>query len=312
MAGVVLCGICKNVSEPFIRIGSYDIRRCPRCRHSFVHPMPSRSRMDEFYDSEEDEFWNVGGIPLVRRYLENRLLFWDYYERIRYKPLKKALPHFQSDWKVLDVGCSSSLFLATLRDKFGFADVRGLEISKKVRDFVKDTLALEVYGAMDSVPRGSFDLITLYDVIEHATDPEDFLLGLRSRLKRNGHILIQTPNHRSLLRYLLRRHWLWYVPPAHLQYFCPSSLSTLLERCGFQVRSLRTTTPGSYAYFLDHYFRACLGRSPRRTSESIRPAFLSLLKTELVFRNVLFPFLFKLPEILKIDTQCFLVAKTGS
>ena len=111
MAGVVLCGICKNASEPFIRIGSYDIRRCPRCRHSFVHPTPSRSRIDEFYDSEEDEFWNVGGIPLVRRYLENRLLFWDYYERIRYKPLKKALPHFQSDWKVLDVGCSSSLFL---------------------------------------------------------------------------------------------------------------------------------------------------------------------------------------------------------
>jgi len=105
--------------------------------------------------------------------------------------------------RVLDVGCGTG-FLAERLARRGFGGV-GIDLSpdsveianERLRDIGPGTLRAEVGSAYDP-PEGTFDLITLTDVLEHLEDPRACLGALRSRLVPGGLLVVSTPNRRSL------------------------------------------------------------------------------------------------------------------
>jgi 2-polyprenyl-3-methyl-5-hydroxy-6-metoxy-1,4-benzoquinol methylase len=145
--------------------------------------------------------------------------------------------------RVLDYGCGECASL--LEIKALGAEPYGLEVDPTVRELA-DALGVRVHvGTLATLPEpeGSFDAVTLSQVIEHVTDPEDLLRGLHAKLKPGGMLVLTTPNSRSLTRALLGKRWLHWHMPFHQNHFTPKSLRHLLERTGFDIDRMETYTP---------------------------------------------------------------------
>ena len=81
-------------------------------------------------------------------------------------------------------------------------------------------------------------MVTLWDVIEHLTDPSDVLVDTQHVLKKNGLMVVNYPNYNSLARFLLRKKWPFFLS-VHLSYFTPKTIKRLLGQHNFEVLSSR-------------------------------------------------------------------------
>jgi SAM-dependent methyltransferase len=91
-----------------------------------------------------------------------------------------------------------------------------------------------------ALPRHSYDVVTLWEVIEHLPDPGRVLRTIGDVLVPNGHIVLSTPDAGSLFARLAGRRWLgWRKVPEHLSFFDLPSLRRLLGRSGFRVTDSR-------------------------------------------------------------------------
>ena len=89
-----------------------------------------------------------------------------------------------------------------------------------------------------SLPEAHFDVLTLWDVIEHITDPHKALQQAHHLLKPGGLLVVHTIDIESAFARLMGARWPWLME-MHLYYFSRFSLSMMLEQCGFQVLDLR-------------------------------------------------------------------------
>jgi SAM-dependent methyltransferase len=135
--------------------------------------------------------------------------------------------------RLLDVGCASGLFLRSAAD-LGWSVV-GVEPSKALSRLAKENLdgrgeviatTLQTAG----LSKSDFDVVTLWDVLEHVPQPGEFLQTAASLLKPSGHLFVNVPDLDSLQARLLRARWPLLLPE-HLNYFNRRSLTY----CGTQA-----------------------------------------------------------------------------
>ena len=141
--------------------------------------------------------------------------------------------------RLLDIGCSKGMFMAVARQD-GW-DATGVDFNPEAIAFAKDVWNLNVHlGNAEDMGFGDqqFDLITMWDVIEHLPDPLKFLKKIKALLKPGGLLAFETPNAGSLYAKLRRRYWGW--GPHHLYYFTPATITALLTEAGFAVKLLET------------------------------------------------------------------------
>lgn len=138
--------------------------------------------------------------------------------------------------RLLDIGCALGDFLMEAKDA-GW-DVEGVEISHFAAQRARERGLRVSAGRLEDLdlPPASFDVITLYDAIEHMTDPVTTLAAVRRLLKPGGLMHLVTPNVGGLQARLLGRHWYHYKPGEHLFYFAPRTLRTTVERSGLRWR----------------------------------------------------------------------------
>lgn len=301
MGNNTTCCICSETAEHFINISHYEIYKCCKCRHAFVHPLNNEIFIDNFYNTEDAELWNSGGISLAKKYLIKPHKYWDYFIENRYKLITSYLPEINNRCRILDVGCSSALFLATLRDYLDFRTTHGVEISDTVREFVVKNLNLDIFDSIENAPKEYYDIVTMFDVIEHVNEPVEFLITVKV-LKPSGKLIILTPNHDSLLRILTGKRWLWYITPAHLHFFTPQSLDISLEKSGFNKRNIESMNPGTYFYFPFFYLMQLLKKSPSAIATDISHYWKILTKIDKIGRIFLFPLLYYM-KCSKTDTS---------
>jgi len=155
------------------------------------------------------------------------------------------LGQFLSPGSLLDVGCAKGLFLDLAR-KRGW-NVQGVEISHTTAAFARQEFGLQVFtGVLEEAhfPANSFDVVSLWDLIEHLDNPFGFLRETARILKPGGIVLILTPNHDSLIT---RMGYLLYRASAgalhkpldliydyhHNWYFSRDTLTRALRQAGF-------------------------------------------------------------------------------
>ncbi|MBF0532474.1 MAG: class I SAM-dependent methyltransferase [Candidatus Omnitrophica bacterium] len=153
----------------------------------------------------------------------------------------RVLKQFRREGKLLDVGCSVGFFLSCLKQE-GW-EGWGLEVSADAADFAEKKYGLKVFKGVieetNEFPAQSFDVITLWDLIEHTLDPLTTMKKVNALLKDHGLIFLSTPNVDGLfprLSYLAAKMihiWPHPEPPHHLFCFSKTTVINLLKKTGF-------------------------------------------------------------------------------
>lgn len=135
----------------------------------------------------------------------------------------------------LDFGCGDGIMIGVARD-FGVSSF-GTEISQPLIHFVNDQYGpgtIINYENQSTQP-GTFDVITLINVIEHVTQPLHILNEIKQRLQPDGIVLIHTINIGGIPARISKQNWSHIEPLGHFFYFTKGSLMQMLNKAGFQI-----------------------------------------------------------------------------
>jgi len=239
------CGLCGS-SERTLRFrdGPFSVVTCARCDLTYVTPrLLDAALIERVYD---EGYWRSDA-PKDRGYGDYRRdapLYLATYRR-RLAVVRRWFPR---PGRVLDVGCAAGYFLRVMRDE-GW-QVTGLEPSDAIRPLAQEHLGAEsvraeLLGEAGFAP-GSFDLVTMWDVIEHIPDVLDAMRAVRRLLAPGGKFLIETQNVRSLAARVLGKRWQHYKHAEHIYHFHAGTLGAALGQAGFRVLENRPWLGGKY------------------------------------------------------------------
>jgi ubiquinone/menaquinone biosynthesis C-methylase UbiE len=187
--------------------------------------------------------------------------------------------------KALDVGAAAGFCMQVLHE-MGF-DVYGVEPSREIASHAEERFGLRAVhvGTLDtfSAPAGSFDLITMWDVVEHVVDPAALLRRARELISPRGAFVLETQNIDSVFARLLGRRWHHYKHAEHIYHFTPRTISALLRSCGFQVETLTPRFAGKYVSL--EFIAERASRLHPGLSRALRP--LTRLKLPGLYVNVM-------------------------
>lgn len=141
--------------------------------------------------------------------------------------------------RLLDIGCGSGSF-ARLASSRGF-DAVGVEPFSLNREVNAPRLRL-VRGAVEDLASelGTFDVITMWHVLEHLSDPKPVLARLTKMLRPGGVAVISVPNFESWQSRAFEGGWFHLDPPRHINHFTETTLRALLDEAGLDVFDERT------------------------------------------------------------------------
>lgn len=148
--------------------------------------------------------------------------------------------------RLLEIGCGSGRFLQRMRRK-GWA-VQGVDLDPVVAKRIQERYGLSIdVGDLRALgyPAESFDAVAMSQVIEHAYDPVGLLAECRRLLRPGGHLVLSTPNARSLAHRRFARAWRGLEPPRHLQIFTRQALESSTQRVGLRIERITTLSAES-------------------------------------------------------------------
>lgn len=137
--------------------------------------------------------------------------------------------------RLLDVGTAGGSFLSVAKQT-GW-DVAGCEPNRWMCDWGNKHYGLQIVPGTIfdmKLPNASFDVVTLWDVLEHTPDPKATLQECSRVLKPGGLLVVNYPDISSLVARLMGRRWVFLLS-VHLYYFTPETLRKMLEELGFRM-----------------------------------------------------------------------------
>lgn len=230
----------------------YAIVKCLRCGLVYSSPRGGEESIRRNYEDVVDEL-----------YVQERRGRVLTFER-NFRPLR-GLVTSPAQPRLLDVGCHVGIFLE-IAASHGW-EAWGVEPSAWAAEEARRRGLRVVTGTLSSadLTPSSFDVITMWDVIEHLTDPRAELEHINRLLRPGGLVCIHTIDIGSALPRLLGPHWPWLME-MHLFYFTRRTLSRMLELARFQV--VRQMVQGRY--LLADYLLAQMSAISPRLSLALR------------------------------------------
>jgi SAM-dependent methyltransferase len=205
---------------------------CDACGLVWTNPRPSDADVDRYYEREYRADYARHRSPTPRKVLRGLL---GAEER---RPMILALAGPAG--RVLDVGCGAGELVYLLR--LHGVDAAGIEPGEEYADFSRRVLAIPIQTAtVDTavVEPASFDVVTMFHMLEHVANPGRVLEEVRGWLRQGGALVVEVPNVESTAQ--APRHRFHF---AHLHSFSPATLAAFGESAGFDVQESRTTSDG--------------------------------------------------------------------
>ena len=235
------CCLCGGTEGRVLRHRTWKgmklaIVRCASCGLEQLDPVPTPSQLQAIYDASyfccesplQGGYENyTADEPQIRKTFMRRL------QQAGVKPGERGT--------ALDIGCATGIFLDVLRSSGWHA--QGIELSPDAAKQATKRGFQVQQGDWRSVsfPDGSFDLISLWDVIEHIPEPMAVLHQCHRWLAPGGTLLISTPDVSAWLARLLGPWWLGYRSAGeHVLFLGRRTMSQFLEQSGFEVSRIQS------------------------------------------------------------------------
>ncbi len=241
----------------------FAIVECQACGMHFTNPRPTLETISHYYPSDYSCYdvrrnWDERPRARLRRYLEREVLRASH----GYPPSPGIATHvgaiagrswirrriqrcfwipFVESGKLLDVGCGSGAFLKRMR-QLGW-QAEGLDFSPVAAERAQAWTGCPVRVdslPSEAIPPSSFDVVTMWQVLEHTHHPREFIRGAREITKPGGWIYLSVPNFAGWSRTAFGAEWVGVDVPRHLLHFTPDCLSRLLSSEGWQVKRVET------------------------------------------------------------------------
>ena len=188
-----------------------------------THPQPSPDKLPEYYKSED----------YISHTNTKRNLFEKVYHLVRDISLKRKLKLINSfsskEKNLLDIGCGTGDFLQIA--KHDGWNVYGIEPNEKARNTSNIKTNNSVFEAdhLLKLTPESFDVITLWHVLEHLPKLEEHISILKLLLRPNGVLILAVPNYNSYDAKYYKEFWAAYDVPRHLWHFSQTAISKLFS-----------------------------------------------------------------------------------
>ncbi len=200
-------------------------------------PAPEVEDLAQYYKSED----------YISHTDSRKTIFEKLYQGIKSYMLDKKLEWIGEQKKqqgnLLDIGAGTGDFLARAEKK-GWT-ISGVEPNEEARALASKK-GIQVSENSESLPSVSFDVITLWHVLEHVPDLEKQILELERLLKKDGLLIIAVPNFKSFDAYKYKNDWAAFDVPRHLWHFSRNSIDRIFSPFGFELQQVRPLKFDSY------------------------------------------------------------------
>jgi len=232
----VICGnksytqklICQDYTFSNEKFGVFA---CDNCGFQITSPRPSEADIGKYYQSENyvsHSNKSFGLISSVYRMVRKMALGQKY----------NLLKPYLNGKKLLDIGCGTGAFLAYMKNK-GMDGV-GVEPDETARKNAEKLFQVipKTEAYLNEVESNTFDLITMWHVLEHVYHLEERIQTLYKILKADGTVCIAVPNSESYDAQFYKAQWAAYDVPRHLYHFRPKDLEALMQKHGFRLAKM--------------------------------------------------------------------------
>ena len=202
--------------------------RCIDCGLVYLNPRVSKEIILASYSGAEDLTFITQNEERIKTFKKSFLNFAHTFS----VPTNK-------NTRVLDIGCAGGAF-PKAADDLGF-NVVGIEPSKYLCEWGKKEYGLDLRpGILDEhdFEKESFDVITLWDVVEHLIDPRVEIKKISYILKKKGYLIVNYPDYNSLVAKLMGLKWPFFLS-VHLFYFSSKTIKMFLSKFGFEIVELK-------------------------------------------------------------------------
>ena len=209
-----------QVKDHSVSKENFDLYLDPEFDLLKTMPFPELNQLGKYYESE-DYISHTDG---------QRNLFEKVYQLVKKKTLNDKISWIKTNHSnvknILDIGCGTGDFL--FRAKQETWNVFGFEPNEKAKAISKSK-NINLIDDLDSFEKHSFDVITMWHVLEHVPDLDKQIKQIKSLLKPNGLLIIAVPNYKSYDANFYKSDWAAYDVPRHLWHFSKTAIKKIFK-----------------------------------------------------------------------------------
>ena len=230
------CPICNStqfksfleVEDYFLSHEIFTIQKCNSCKFVFTNPRPSEIDIGKYYQSEEYISHSSSSESITDKiYYAVR----NYTTKQKFNLINK---HYKTG-KILDIGCGTGEFLNFFKTH-GW-ETMGIEPNNTARKTAIKKYGLTIHqeNKINELVKSSFEIITMWHVLEHVLDLNLRVRQLKHLIKKNGILVIAVPNIESRDANIYGKYWAALDVPRHLYHFNQSAIHNLFSKEGFEI-----------------------------------------------------------------------------
>lgn len=235
-------GDIKKIKDHSHTNESFPLVKCGACDFHFTQDIPTPETIGPYYKSEN----------YVSHSDTQKGLFFKVYHSVRNYMLKKKKTLVETaagkkSGHLLDIGTGTGYFPNTMIQGGWTAD--GIEQDPDTRAYAGKKFNFSVHDTeqLYKFEDNSFDAVTMWHVLEHVHDLNEYIQQIYKILKKDGVFIVAVPNHTSFDAEHYGEFWAAWDIPIHLWHFSPKTIQSLMEKHGFNVEKI-TPMPFDAAY----------------------------------------------------------------
>ena len=195
-----------------------------------THPQPTLYKLGSYYEFE-DYISHTDG---------KRTMFEKMYHFIKRKAIRDKVSLINSyqplKGRILDIGAGTGDFLLEAKNQNW--DILGIEPNDKAKGIALGK-GIKFGDTIERLESNSFDVITMWHVLEHVPDVEHQVAELKRLLKPSGTIIIAVPNFKSYDANHYKEFWAAYDVPRHLWHFSKTAIEKLFDKQNMNLEDIK-------------------------------------------------------------------------